>query len=77
MHSCTVLKISRFKLKITDPNRSIYSPYQTLKENQFFFFENFYYFFGQEKVAWFKDFESFNSDDFLPTKKIAKKFKKI
>jgi hypothetical protein len=64
------VKISKFKLKIIDPNHSIYSSYQILVENQNL------YFLGQDKVAWFKEFGLSNSDDFFLAKKIANKILK-
>jgi hypothetical protein len=34
-------------------------------------------FLDEEKVTWSENFGSFNSNDFLPTQKIAKKLKKM
>jgi hypothetical protein len=47
------IKILKFKLKIIDTNRLIYSSYQILikKSNFIFFLKFFCYFLGQEKVA--------------------------
>jgi hypothetical protein len=61
------VKISNFKLKMNDANHLIYSPYQTLIENQILIF--FDIFLSQEKVVWFKDFGSFNGEEFLSTQK--------
>jgi hypothetical protein len=62
------VKISKFKLKMTDLNHSTYSSYQILVENQILYFLFFFaIFLGQEKVVWFKNFGSSNSDDFFPT----------
>jgi hypothetical protein len=71
------IKISNFKLKMTNPNHLIYSPCQTLIENQILYFLNFFaIFLGQEKVTSFKDFGSSNDDDFLHTKKYQQNLKK-
>jgi hypothetical protein len=43
------VKILNFKLKMTDPNRSIYSPYQTLVEKQILYLKKIAILLSQEK----------------------------
>jgi hypothetical protein len=47
------------------------------RKSNFIFFWNFFAnFLGPKKVAWFENFGSSNSDDFLPTQKIVNNLKK-
>jgi hypothetical protein len=67
------VKILNFKLKMTDPNRSIYSPYQNLIENQILYFlKYFYYFFGRKKIITFGRSKFLKSNNFLLTPKNSK-----
>jgi hypothetical protein len=71
------VKISNFKLKMTDPNNLIYFSYQTLVENQILcFFEIFLLFFWRENRLYWTIQKCSNQAIFSWLKKIAKKFQK-
>jgi hypothetical protein len=46
---------------------------ELLQKIKFYIFFNFFAFFFAERVSWFEDFGSFNSEDFHPTQKNSKK----
>jgi hypothetical protein len=71
------IKILNFKLKMTDSNRSIYSPYQTFVKNQILYSLNFFcYFFGRKKIIAIGRFKFLKSRNFLLTQKNSNFFLK-